>query len=128
MIDAVLETLLHPALWIGAIAVGMLGEVAKKLVLGPRAKWPKDGFRGWRGVYYVTLPLHAMAAGVALWWGPALLGYPLPVSAAFDGDGGYALFGLGVGALSVVGYATFVEGVQRALKSWSKKLGEGGAE
>lgn len=119
MLDGLTEYLTHPALWVAILAIGGLGEIAKKLVLGPKSKWPKDGFRGWRGVYAVTYKAHAMFVGALAGW---LL--PLPVASSFaeDGQAGRAMFYLGAGALSMIGYATIVGNIKTFLENRGKKL------
>ena len=53
------------------LVIGTLGEVAKRLILGPKKTWPKDAdghiaFTGWRGVYAVTYKLHALLVGALI--------------------------------------------------------------
>lgn len=51
----------------GLLAVGALlaviGQVAKRLVF---KSGKTAGSIGWRGVYYVTMPLHAILVGIAI--------------------------------------------------------------
>lgn len=119
MLNGLTEYLAHPALWIAILAIGGCGEIAKKLILGPKSKWPKEGFPGWRGVYFVTYKAHAMIIGGGAGW---LL--PLPVSSAFaeDGQAGQAMFYLGAGAIAMIAYAIIVGNIKTFFKNQGKKL------
>lgn len=68
----VLQT--HWSFLVVALAIGLVGEVVKRLVL------PKDNpavLRGWRGVFRVTLPLHPALVGLLVGCIP---GMPCPES------------------------------------------------
>jgi hypothetical protein len=99
--------------WITLIAislvVGMIGEIAKKLV------GAKAGDPGWRGVYFVTFRAHALVAGggltVALWQ----LGLPMPQIFG-DDVGGAILVGMLAGAIAMVAYDVIVEGVRQWIR------------
>lgn len=47
------------------LIIGAMGEAAKKLILGT-VKPSKEGYKGWRGVYVVTLRLHAVIVGALI--------------------------------------------------------------
>lgn len=97
------------------LMIGICGEVAQKLILGPKHRWPKDGFPGWRGVYYVTVPTHAVLVGACV----GLIGHPwgLPVPAAFGVDLGGAVLAYAVaGALSASYYDVIVKTGRRVIE------------
>lgn len=95
-----------------ALALGTIGEVFKNLVNA------KAGDTGWRGVYYVTLRLHAIVAGLVA--GLAFHG-SVAIPEQFGVTlRGYALWGAYCGGLAMVGYDVFV-GIVRAR---IKQLGE----
>lgn len=105
--------------------IGMAGTVAQRIILGDargRIKQPKEGWSGLRRVYWVTIPLHAIAVGCFLGfvgWG---LGFPLP--AVFGERAGGAVLAYGIsGAISVVGYDVLVKTIKRVLGSY--QLGSG---
>ena len=56
---------------VGAL-LSVLGRGVSELVFGGK---PRAGFKGWRGVWYVTLPLHALLAGALV----GLVATTLPV-------------------------------------------------
>ena len=96
----------HPALWATVLFLGLGLEVLKRFV-GPTA-----GKRGWRGVYEVTMPLHAMALGALLGLVPGL---PRPTSFGVETAGG-VLFYLSAGVLSVLAYDVVRRGVVKAVE------------
>jgi hypothetical protein len=121
MLDKLTDYLLHPALWIAVLIIGMLGEIAKNLALGPKKSWPKDGFRGWRGVYVVTYKAHALVVGALMGLIPGL-----PVTDLFKEPGsnlGAVMFYCGAGAISMIAYATIVGSIKTAISNYGKRLG-----
>ena len=106
--DALLAALTHPALWVAAIVIGTLGEVAKNLV---RAK---AGDKGWRGVYYVTYRAHAILVGASL-GALSFAGIELPVAEGFSEGGGPVLFYACSGALAMIGYDSIVKTLKKTL-------------
>lgn len=102
------------------LLIGACGAVAQKLILGPRNAWPPGGFPGWRGVYHVTVPLHAILVGAVL----GLVGHRagLPVPAVFGEDLGGAVLAYAVaGALSAAYYDAVVKTAKRVIE----RFGEG---
>lgn len=119
IIDALGGYFSHPALWVAVLIIGTLGDVVKKLVLpGPM---PKDGWPGWRGVYYVTYKAHALAVGALMGLIPGL-----PVSDAFETEGpaGPVLFYAGAGAIAMIGYAALVGTIKNAIENRKAKRGD----
>ncbi|MGD9749362.1 MAG: hypothetical protein AB7W59_00040 [Acidimicrobiia bacterium] len=100
--------------------IGMLGEMAKKLIL--RGKMPEAGWPGWRGVYYVTYRAHALAVGAGFGAGCAALGIPFP--ALFGGNvAGGALAGAFAGGVAMVAYAGIVKTIQAAVRQVGLRIG-----
>lgn len=100
--------------------IGMLGEIAKKLVL--RGKMPDAGWMGWRGVYYVTYRAHALAVGAGFGAGAKAMGIPFPELFG-DTIASGALAGAFAGGVAMVGYATIVKTIQAAIKQVGLRLG-----
>jgi len=95
--------------------IGMCGQVARNLVL--RGPMPYDGWRGWRRIYWTTLPLHAL--GVGAWIGFLGHKYGLPVPHVFGtSEAGSILAYTASGGVSVVAYDVIVKTLQRALGSY----------
>lgn len=95
------------------LIIGMGGEVSKKFV-----STSSDLSKGWKRIYWITFPLHAMCIG-------ALLGVPIhkfgvPVPEAFGKElMGSVLAGTMSGAISTVGYSSIVKTLKRLLSSYS---------
>ena len=98
--------------------IGMGGEVSKKLIV-PLG----DASTGWRRIFWITFPLHAMLTG-------ALLGIPLhkfgvPTPSAFGEELlGSMLAGTMSGAISTVGYSSIVKTLKRFLATYAGRLPE----
>lgn len=92
--------------------IGMGGEVSKKLIV-PAG----DSSTGWKRMFWITFPLHAMLMG-------ALLGIPMhkfgvPVPSAFGTELlGAMIAGTMSGAISTVGYSSIVKTLKRFLSSY----------
>ena len=93
--------------------IGMGGEVSKKLIV-PEG----DSAKGWRRIFWITFPLHAMIAG-------ALLGIPIykfgvPIPSVFGTELlGSVLASTMSGAISTVGYGSIVKSLKRLLSAYS---------
>ncbi len=98
--------------------IGMGGEVSKKLIV-PQG----DSSSGWRRIFWITFPLHAMLMG-------AILGIPfhkfgVPTPAAFGQEMlGSMIAGTMSGAISTVGYSSIVKTLKRFLASYAGKIPE----
>jgi hypothetical protein len=100
--------------------IGLIGETMKKLVLGsrkPKSDMPFEGYKGWRGVYFVTYTWHAILFGAAIGRTIVLAGVPYPV--AFFGEGIWSgvLVGAFSGGLAMVGHATIVKTIENMYKN-----------
>jgi len=94
-----------------AFIIGMLGEVAKKLVNA------KPGDKGLKGVYIVTYKAHALFVGALL--GLALFGLKGPVPEVFGVEcGGYVLAYATAGGIAMVGYASIVGVIKSAIENF----------
>lgn len=99
---------LSPPVIVTALALGTLGEVAKRAVNAEK------GSAGWRGVYYVTLPAHPVLLGALLGFIPVLpVALPLAVE-GYDGAARFATY-LYAGIVCKVGYDLLVSTLRRAL-------------
>ena len=95
--------------------IGMCGQVARNIVLGNKRR-QSDGHTGWRKIYWITLPLHALAVGA--WVGFIGYKYGLPVPKVFGTtEAGTILAYTTSGGVSVVGYDVIVKTLTRMLPS-----------
>jgi len=118
------DWLTHPSTWIAVLVIGTLGEVAKRLILGPKKTWPKDddghiAFTGWRGVYAVTYKVHALLVGALIGLVP---GIPVIESLRTEGWAGAVLQYTGNGALAMVVYASLVGTIKQAFEVYRARL------
>lgn len=103
------------------LIIAMMGEIAKKVILGPKSKMPEDGYKGLKGLYYVTYKGHAVFVGIAVAaLGSLFGGLPVPEQFATDGLAGAMLNYGGDGAAAMVLYAVFV-GNGKTLTAMIKK-------
>lgn len=84
------------------LIIGMAGQVAQRLV------GAKRGDPGWRGIYVVTVPWHAMLVGAGVGFAMFKLQGPIP-EVFGSAVGGYLLAYTMSGAVSIVGYDTIVK-------------------
>ena len=117
--DALIEYLTHPAVWIAVLVIGGAGEIAKKIVLGNPKSMPEEGYRGLKGVYYVTYKAHAMVVGGL---GGLVPGLPVTEALATDGQAGSVMMYAGAGALAMIVYASIVSNIKSAVRNYGKKL------
>jgi hypothetical protein len=92
--------------------IGMCGQVVRTLFL--KGPIPSGGWKGWRRVYWTTLPLHALAMG--MWVGFIGHKYGLPVPSVFGhSEAGTMLAYTTSGGVSVVAYDAIVKTLKRTL-------------
>lgn len=98
----------NPTIIVLALVIGTLGEVTKRLVKA------KAGDKGWRGVYYVTLPAHPMIVGALIGLVPWL---PIPEGLVKEGYEFAGRLGTGLlaGAVCKIGYDGIVATARRML-------------
>jgi hypothetical protein len=121
MLDSLVAYLTHPAFWVALLVIGTVHETGKQLVLGKKENWPKEGFKGWKGVYRVTMKLHSLILGGLL---GVIPGLPVTESLATEGVAGSVLFYVGAGCGAMIGYASVVGTFKDALANYGKKLAE----
>jgi len=97
-----------PVVIITALVLGTLGEVSKRTISA------KAGDKGWRGVYYVTLPAHAVILGGLIGLIPWL---PVPDELTKPGYEFAGRLGTGVlsGVVCKVGYDLIISTIRRML-------------
>jgi hypothetical protein len=102
------ELLWNPIIVVIAFVIGTLGEIAKRAVKA------KAGDKGWRGVYYVTLPAHPVLVGALVGLIPWL---PIPEALTKEGFefAGRLATGLLGGILCKIGYDILVSTAKRML-------------
>lgn len=102
------DILVSPTIVITALIIGTFGEITKRLVSA------KAGDKGWRGVWYVTLPAHPVIIGLLLGLIPWL---PVPEALTKEGYefagrlGTYAL----AGVVCKLGYDTIISTMRRQI-------------
>jgi hypothetical protein len=101
-----------PIVVVLALVIGTFGEVSKRLV---RAK---AGDKGWKGVYYVTLPAHPVVAGILFGLVPWL---PIPDGLVKEG---HEFAGrLGTGALAGIACKIGYDGIVSTAKRYMGNAG-----
>lgn len=103
------STLLQsPIIIIMALVIGTMGEVAKRTISA------KAGDKGWKGVYYVSLPAHPVIVGALFGLIPWL---PVPEELTKEGYEFWGRLGAGIlsGVVCKVGYDMIVSTVRRML-------------
>lgn len=106
-------------LGVAPFVLGMAGQVAQKLILGPNkpTKVQIEALSKWKKVYHVTIPWHALLVGALI----GLVGFPLgiPVPPVFgEAIGGAVLAYAFSGGVSIIGYDTIVKTLKRILESY----------
>jgi len=111
------DLLASPIIIVLALVIGTLGEVAKRTI---RAK---AGDKGWRGVYFVSLPAHPVLVGALVGLVPWL---PTPDELVKPGHEFAARLGTGLlaGMVCKVGYDGIVSTAKRMLAGRAASDGE----
>lgn len=111
------STLLQsPIIIILALVIGTFGEVAKRTIKA------NAGDKGWKGVYYVTLPAHPVIIGLLIGLIPFL---PVPDQLTKEGHEFAGRLGTGAlaGVVCKVGYDLIVSTVRRMLGQAGARTG-----
>lgn len=97
-----------PIIIIMALIIGTIGEVSKRMIKA------QAGDKGWKGVYYVTLPAHPVIVGALFGLIPWL---PVPDELTKEGYEAWGRFGAGVlgGVVCKVAYDLIISTVRRLL-------------
>lgn len=117
MEDVQWSTLLQsPIIIIMALVIGTLGEVAKRTISA------KAGDKGWKGVYYVTLPAHPVIIGALSGLIPWL---PIPDALVKEGHEFWGRLGAGIlsGVVCKVSYDMIISTVRRMLGQAGARTG-----
>lgn len=103
-----IDLLSSPIIIVIALALGTLGEVAKRVVKADEAS------TGWRRAYYITLPAHPVLMGLAIGLFPWL---PIPDGLVKEGfeAAGRLFTGILGGVVCKVGYDGIVATAKRLL-------------
>lgn len=103
-----------PIILILALVIGTMGEVSKRTISA------KAGDKGWRGVYYVTLPAHPVLVGALVGLIFGLFPQWCPIPDELTKEGYEFAGGMGTGLLSgivcKVGYDLIISTVRRMLE------------
>jgi len=104
------------------IVIGMICEIIRRLVLGPR-KERKNGepYTGWREVYNTLYKAQAILFGALIGLIP---GMPIPESFHGDGVGGAILNYAGNGAASMLVYTLLVSNAKSYIDNLKLKNGQ----
>lgn len=102
------QLLQSPIVILIALVIGTLGEVSKRAISA------KAGDKGWKGVYYVTLPAHPVLVGALIGLIPWL---PIPDGLVKEGYEVFGRLGTGIlgGVVCKIGYDLIVSTVRRML-------------
>lgn len=102
------QLLQSPIVIIIALVIGTLGEVSKRAISA------KAGDKGWKGVYYVTLPAHPVIMGALIGFFPWL---PVPDELTKEGYEFAGRLGTGIlsGVVCKVGYDMIISTVRRMM-------------
>lgn len=111
------DLLTSPTIIIAALIIGTMGEVAKKLVNA------KGGDRGWRGIYFVTLPAHPVIAGILMGCIPFLPPADALHKDGFDTASRIATYAL-AGVVCKIGYDSIISTIKRLI---AQRTGVAGA-
>lgn len=113
------STLLQsPIIIILALVIGTMGEVSKRMISA------KAGDKGWKGVYYVTLPAHPVIIGGLFGLIPWL---PIPDELVKEGYEFAGRLGTGVlsGVVCKVGYDLIISTVRRMMSQGAARAESG---
>lgn len=114
IVDGFMEWLVFAPNLAAMVIILTLGEIAKKLILGPKYDWPKKklkngtevvAFKGFKGVYVVTYRSHAILVGCLIGGLGFLVGLPLPETFGEPTAGAAMLNYGGAGAAAMVGHS-----------------------
>lgn len=106
LLSALLALVLNPTVMIAALAIGTFGEVTKNLV------GAKRGDKGWRGVFYVTLPAHPVLAGMLVGLIPWLPPIDALVKEGYEAAARFGTYTL-AGIVCKLSYDSFVSTSKR---------------
>ena len=95
--------------------IGRCGQVVKNIALDEKTL--KKSLKGWKKIYKLTLPLHAIGVGVTI----GFVGYKfgIPVPAAFGTEIGGCMLAYALsGATAIVGYDSIVKTLLRIIEAY----------
>lgn len=115
LLASLLSLVLNPQVLITSLAIGTLLEIAKPLINA------KPGDKGWRGVFYVTLPAHAVLVGALLGCIPWLPPLESLIKPGYENVGRFATYLL-AGIVCKLGYDSFISTTKRAWALVNERL------
>jgi hypothetical protein len=95
--------------------IGMGGQVARNIVLGEKVS--KTSLRGWKRIYSVTLPLHAISVGSAVGLVGHKFGLPVPEMFGIEVGGSTLAYALS-GGVAIIGYDSIVKTLKRIIEAY----------
>lgn len=107
LLSSLLALVFNPTVLITALLIGTAGEVIKPLVNAKR------GDKGWRGVFFVTLPAQPVVIGMLLGLLPFLPPIDALVKEGYEAAGRFATYSL-AGLVCKLCYDSFVSTTKRA--------------
>lgn len=106
LLASLLSLVLNPQVLITSLAIGTLLEIVKPLINA------KPGDKGWRGVFYITMPAHAVLLGSLLGCIPWLPPLDSLVKPGYEGVGRFSTYLL-AGIVCKLGYDSFIATTKR---------------
>lgn len=106
------------------LIIGMMGQVAQRLILGEKpypTKKRSDGvevtkFDGWKHYYHVTLPWHALLVGLLIGLGGYYIGLPVP-DVFGEKVGGAMLAYAFSGGVAMIAYDVIVKVIKKMVET-----------
>jgi len=107
-------------LGVAPFLIGMCGQVAKNITLDEKTL--KKSLKGWKRIYKLTLPLHAIGAGIAIGFVGYKFGIPVPDAFGTEIGGSILAYALS-GGIAIVGYDSIVKTLLRIIETYKDTKG-----
>lgn len=95
--------------------IGMGGQVARNIVLGEDSS--NKPLKGWKRIYRVTLPLHAISVGSTVGFVGHKFGLPVPEMFGTEVGGSTLAYALS-GGVAIIGYDSIVKTLKRIIEAY----------